>query len=146
MTRGSWIPSVDFARCEHTLRTNVAELAWVGICHTGNQLVVEVTELEEEVEQLQTRIPCHIVAAQDAQITGVSVYCGQLIPMVGDSVQKGTLLISGVVMDEKGHAAVRHAMGSVVGIYEQEQTFTCDYVQQVRSATGASTYEPLPKS
>lgn len=139
VTRGSWIPSMDFTQCEHILRADVEELAWVGIRHTGNRLVVEVMEREPEVEQLDTRVPCNVIAEQDAQIVSVSVYCGQLVPMVGDSVQKGALLISGVVMDETGHAAVRHAMGSIIGIYEQQQTFTCPYVQQVRNPTGEST-------
>lgn len=139
VTRGSWIPSIDFSACEHALRAGVEELAWVGMRHTGNRLVIEVMEREPEVDQLRARIPCNIIATQDAQIVSVSVYCGQLIPMVGDSVQKGSLLISGVIMDLTGHAAVRHAMGSIIGIYTQTETFTCPYVQQVRNPTGAQT-------
>ena len=42
--RGSWIPSLDLANCEHHLRAGIESLAWVGIRHTGNRLVVEVME------------------------------------------------------------------------------------------------------
>ena len=137
--RGSWIPSIDFSLCEHILCSGIEELAWVGIRHTGNRLVVEVMEATPTPEMLQTRTPCNLVSQYDAQIVSFSIYTGQMMRLVGDGVRKGELLVSGVVMDETGHVAIRHAMGSIIGIYEQTQTFTCTYVQQMRTATGEST-------
>ncbi|MCD7959348.1 MAG: sporulation protein YqfD [Ruminococcus sp.] len=137
--RGSWIPKIDFTACEHKLRADVEELSWVGIRHTGNCLVVEVTEATPEPEMSETRVSCNIVASQNAEIVSLSVYTGYTMHLVGDYVRKGDLLVSGVVMDETGHLSIRHATGSVTGIYTQVQTFHCDYVQEVRTATGVST-------
>ncbi len=134
--RGSWIPSIDFTQCEHALRSEVEELAWVGIRHTGNRIVVDVLESRTIPEMRQTRTPCNLVARYDAQIVSFSIYSGQVMRLVGDGVQEGELLVSGVVTDETGHVVVRHAAGSVIGIYTQQQTFTCNYVQDIRNATG----------
>ena len=136
VARGSWIPEIDFSKCEHQLRAAVDELAWVGMRHTGNRLVVEVMARTPTPEMLETRVPCNLVAAQDAQITAVSIYCGQLMRLVGDPVRKGELLVSGVITDETGHTGVRHAMGSITGIYTQEQVFTCAAEDEIRTPTG----------
>ncbi len=134
--RGSWIPSISFATCEHKLRAAVEELAWVGIRHTGNRLVVEVMEATPKLEMQETQHPSNIVSAYDGQIVSVSIYRGQLMRLVGDAVQKGELLVSGIVTDETGHLGIRHAMGSIIGQYQQTETFSCEYVQEIRSQTG----------
>lgn len=139
VTRGRWIPSIDFSMCEHTLRAGVDELAWVGMRHTGNRLVVEVMERDPVPKMLEDRVPSNIVSAQDGQIVSVSIYCGQLMKLVGEPVQKGDLLVSGVVTDETGHLGIRHSLGSIIGQYEQTETFTCSYEQQLRTSTGETT-------
>lgn len=137
--RGAWIPSVDFSSCEHLLRADIEELAWVGMRHTGNRLVIEVMERTPMPEMLEDRTPCNVVAARDAQIVSFTVQSGQVARLVGEPVRKGELLINGVILDEVGHVAIHHAMGSVIGIYEQEEVFSCPYTQQMRRPTGEKT-------
>ena len=137
--RGSWIPGIDFAHCEHTLRTTMDELAWVGMRHTGNRLVVEVMERTPEPEMQNTRKRSNIIASQDGQIVSVSIYRGQLMKIVGDPVQKGDLLVSGLYTDETGHTGIKHAMGSIIGQYKQTEKFTCTYEQTLRRPTGETT-------
>ena len=76
--RGSWIPSLDLANCEHHLRAGIESLAWVGIRHTGNRLVVEVMEATPQPEMLRSRVPCNVVAERDAQIVSFTVQSGQV--------------------------------------------------------------------
>ena len=61
--RGSFMGTVPFRRCEHQLRAAIPELCRVTMRHTGNRLVVEVTETPEEVAPLEKRVPCNIVSA-----------------------------------------------------------------------------------
>lgn len=137
--RGSWIPSLDLANCEHHLRAGIESLAWVGIRHTGNRLVVEVMEATPQPEMLRSRVPCNVVAERDAQIVSFTVQSGQVKRLTGDLVRKGDLLISGVWGDEFGHVFIRHAMGQVEGIYEQTEVFSCDFVQQQRAPAADQT-------
>lgn len=107
---------------ESTLRTvNIpfvprwTNLHGFGMRHTGNRLVVEVMERTPEPEMQNTRKPSNIIASQDGQIVSVSIYRGQLMKIVGDPVQKGDLLVSGLYTDETGHTGIKHAMGSSSG-------------------------------
>ena len=112
--RGSFMGTVPFRRCEQ-LRAAIPELCRVAMRHTGNRLVVEVTETPEEVAPLEKRVPCNIVSAYDAEITSVTVRSGQLLCAVKEPVQKGTLLVSGVQIDEEGNIRLRHAMADIEG-------------------------------
>ena len=134
--RGSFMGTVPFRRCEHQLRAAIPELCRVAMRHTGNRLVVEVTETPEEVAPLEKRVPCNIVSGYAAEITGVTVRSGQLLCAVKEPVQKGTLLVSGVQLDEEGNIRLRHAMADIEGIYQIEETFSCAYEQTIRTSSG----------
>ncbi len=133
---GSWIPSISFSTCEHAIRAGVEEFAWVGMRHTGNRLVIEVMEADPTPEMLEERIPSNLIASVDGQIVSVSVACGQLMKLVGEPVKKGELLVSGVTTDLTGHTTIRHALGEIIGQYEQTQQFACAYIQEANLPTG----------
>ena len=122
--RGVWIPDMDMLHLERRLRAAVPDLAWVGIRHTGNRLVVEVTEVKHAPELLHERTPCNIIAAENAQITDVQVYAGHLERLIGDGVAKGDLLVSGMYTNERGQMSYHHAIASVTGIFERETELT----------------------
>lgn len=137
--RGVFIGDVDFYRSELQVRSAFDEIAWVGIRHTGNRLVVEVMETTGKPELIHDRVPCHIVADRTAQITNASVSSGQLTHSAGTAVKEGEIIVSGIWADENGHMTFTHASAEITGIYEEEQTFFCDSVQTVRDFTGAET-------
>ncbi len=134
--RGTFIGDVDFYRSELYLRHCFDEIAWVGMRHTGNRLVVEVMETELKPQMVEDRVPCHIIADRTAQITGVNVSRGQLMHIVGEAVKEGEVLVSGIQADEYGHMTFRHAIAEIQGVYEEEQTFFCASMQPVRAYTG----------
>ena len=117
---GTWISEIDMTHCERILRAKIPELAWAGIRHTGNRLVVEVTERTPKPEMQNKRIPCNIVSRYDAQITNVRVYSGHLQCLIGDGVVKGQMLVSGMFQDANGLTSWHHSMASITGIYTQE--------------------------
>lgn len=122
--QGSFLNDINFHYCEDELRIMVDGISWSAIRHTGNRVVVEVTEIIEKPEMLEERMPCNIVAGKTAQITATTVYDGMLMRIVGDYVRKGELLISGVVEDQKGHVTKHHALGVITGIYEEAAVFS----------------------
>ncbi len=124
VTRGSWIAGIDFKRCEQMLRMHVPGVAWAGVRHTGNRLVIEISEATPGIDVLQERLPCNIVSLYDAQITDVTVYNGHLERMIGDGVSKGELLVSGVFETPYGDVKYHHAIASIQGIYEKEAELT----------------------
>lgn len=142
ITKGTWIGDIDYHRCEFALRHALPEVAWAGMRHTGNRLVVHIfSATTQESEIVQERTPCNIISLYDAQVTGVTVYDGRLIPMIGDGVRKGDLLVSGVLEDEYGKTIYHHAMGSIQGIYTKDAEFTEYFTISQTESTGRSHHE-----
>ena len=69
---------------------------------------------------LHERMPCHIVARYDAQITDVRVYSGQLQRLIRDGVAAGDIIVSGIIQDETSGVHYRHALADITGIYTRE--------------------------
>ena len=136
--KGAYIGDIDFHICENKLRLMVDDISWAGIRHTGNRIVVQITEIVQKPDMVLERIPCNVVSSRDAQITYTSVYDGMLMHKVGDYVPQGTMLISGLAEDETGHVTVHHAMGVIKGIYEETVTFTAQTTQERYDPTGRS--------
>lgn len=139
--RGTFIDDINFSWCEKELRVMIDGISWAGIRHTGNRVVVEVTEIVETPEMLHERMPCNVIADKAAQITSTSVYDGQLMRIVGDYVMPGDMLISGVIEDLTGHVTQHHAMGVITGIYEDTVVFTEDRKSRRYWTTGETANE-----
>lgn len=137
--KGTFLSDINFSSCERKLRMNNPDISWVGMRHTGNRLVIEMTEIVHAPEMLNERMPCNIVSAQNAQITKISIYSGQIMRGVGDCVRKNDVLVSGVVTDNKGHVNLRHSLGSVTAIYEDSITIHQDFTEKIYQDTG-NTY------
>lgn len=143
--QGSFLDDINFHYCEDELRLMVDGISWAAIRHTGNRVVVEVTEIVEKPEMLQERMPCNVVAGKSAQITKTIVRDGMLMRIVGDYVRAGDLLISGVVEDTTGHVTKHHAMGDITGIYEETAVFTADCETEQYTPTGEISDESYLK-
>ena len=136
--RGTFIRKLDLRLCEDKLRLMIDDVLSAHIRHTGNRIVVEVTEFDKKPEMLLKRVPCNIVSCKDAVITSVSVCDGQLMHIIGDHVTEGTVLISGMITDSKGHLTMHHALGGIKGIYVDSAVFRCEYSPERYEPTGKS--------
>ncbi len=122
--KGKLIADINFRSCEQRLRLSIPEIAWTGIRHTGSRIVVDVTEVDSPPEMVNDDIPCNIVADRDAQIIYVEVHSGKLMKREGSGVKKGEIIISGTVDDGGGHILKKHAMGKILGRYEESVSFS----------------------
>lgn len=136
--KGTFIGGINFSSCERKLRMGNTNISWVGIRHTGNRLVVEMTETVPVPEMENTKTPCNIIASHTAQITAMSIYNGQIMRGVGDYVRKGDVIVSGVVSDGRGHINLRHSYGKVTAIYEDSITIHQDFRENIKKKTGKS--------
>lgn len=133
---GSRISSVNLRRAEKQIAAMDKDIDWVGIKHIGSRVTVEINEMTSPPEMERKNTPCNIISSHDAQITGVKVYSGMLIPMVGDGVKKGDVLISGVVDTKYGRSFYVHSIGEITGIYTEKMTFSEKYVTEEKVCTG----------
>ncbi|MCI7766768.1 MAG: sporulation protein YqfD [Oscillospiraceae bacterium] len=140
---GSRISSVDMRLAERQVAAMDKDIDWVGIKHIGSRVTVEINEIKAPPEMERKNTPCNIVAAHDAQITGVKLYSGMLIPMVGDGVKKGDIIVSGVVDTKYGRSFFVHSMGEITGIYNEKMTFSQSLVTEEKYCTGEESSKAL---
>lgn len=133
---GTQFGQINYIWSENQLRLMIDKIAWVGMHRTGHRLVVEVTEIVEKPDMLIERIPCNVVAARDAEIVSTTVQDGQLMHIVGDYVFAGDMLINGVTSDHNGNITLHHAMGKIIGIYNETVEFNGEFTKERLVSTG----------
>ena len=134
--KGTPFGQIDYIYCENSLRLMVNDISWVGMHRTGHRLVVEITEIVQKPDMLEERLPCNILSAKEAEIVSVSVLDGQLMHKIGDYVFPGDMLINGVTSDATGHVTLHHAMGEIIGIYEDTAEFEGEFTKVRLTPTG----------
>ena len=136
---GASIRDIDLRYCANELRVRVEGISWAAIRHTGNRIVVEVTEVVPTPEIIPRNSACNIVSAKNAKITSVLVRDGFLMHKVGDYVHEGTLLVSGVsVSSSSGRTVLHHSMGKIIGEYQETVTFSGTFEPVQKIYTGRS--------
>lgn len=139
--RGVFIGDIDLGRSEIHVRSCFDNIAWIGMRHTGNRLVVEIMETDTKPEMLSNRVPCHIVASKTAQITHTSISAGKLMKKEGETVKEGDVIVNGIWTDDFEHVKFYHSAGSVTGVYQEDVKFFCQPVIIERSFSGNTIEE-----
>ena len=155
--RGVVLSEIPYTYIEQRMRLRISDIEWIALRGRGGLLTVELTEEQKQPEMLETNIPCNIVAAVPAQVTGINVLGGHAAVQKGDPVKAGQILISGVKADKRGISRYYHADGTVTGIYTaeftQEQPFVAELPVCGKTVTGTAlelfgerfTLSPLPE-
>lgn len=90
------------------------EIAFLGLEREGVFLKITVWEARGDGENLDYDVPCHVVAEKSGVITRLTVYRGEAKVKVGDRVEKGDILISGIVTARDESLTYHtHAMGEI---------------------------------
>lgn len=89
--------TVNLDEIEKQVSQAIPEIAWVGIEIKGTRAKIEIVEKVLLTEEQQDQKPAHVIAQKDAVIKEILVLTGQAKVREGDTVQKGQVLISGIV-------------------------------------------------
>lgn len=141
---GAFIPGIDLRDAERQIVSSSDDIAWIGIRSSGCIIEAEVSETEPSPEMVSTRTPCNVISSRNAQIVNIkNVHMGMLVPMLYDGVQKGDLLISGTVDDGKGGVYFAHAMGEIIGRYNEKVTFSQSFADEITNYSDKVTRKYL---
>ena len=89
--------SIDLKKVEHEILSQTPEISWVGVKFQGTRAIIEVVERKLLDEEHMDKGPKHLVAAKGGVIQEILVMVGQPFVQIGDTVQTGQILISGMV-------------------------------------------------
>lgn len=133
---GSDLSKTDLRAAERHILIMDKDIAWIGIRRTGSRVLAEIQEIDTKPPMTDSAAPRNIIAARDAQIKSVRILQGQLIPIVGDGVKKGDILVSGVVDTKYGRNYYVHSQGQITGVYTEKMTFSAELCSEERICTG----------
>ena len=93
---GARSKAINSQEMKNKLLGTVEGLQWAAVNCSGGVCNVLVKEREMTPELLDRRLPHDIVALRSGTVTAVSVLEGQALCAVGDTVQAGEVLVSGI--------------------------------------------------
>lgn len=96
---GSFFAGLDTKALAQTLlQAQEDRLSWVGIERVGTTLNVQLaTGAFYQGEEIPQEVPCNIIASKEGVISKIVPSSGSAMVQKGDVVEKGQLLVSGVV-------------------------------------------------
>ncbi|MCD7771732.1 MAG: sporulation protein YqfD [Oscillospiraceae bacterium] len=135
---GAFIPNLNFLKLQARLFAIDDDISWVSIGNSGSVVTVNLRIVTEKAESDEGRIPCNIIATEDAQIVDLNVLVGHLEVLLGDAVAKGDLLVSGYVERGNGRVYYYHSIANITAVFERTVTFEQSIYE--RLVTDGDTY------
>ncbi len=132
---GSFIPTVNYRNLRYQLMLASENISFVSVNMEGCRAVVEVRFSERVPESVDDGTPCNIVASQDGQILSVLIQTGMRYVQKGQTVQKGDLLVGGIMDTRLGYYVV-HAKAKILARVTDTQSQTVSLRQTVTERTG----------
>lgn len=126
---GTWWKIDDKQRLEDLMLASFDEIAWVHINRVGMTAMVEIQEATPK-PPIESKAYTNLVATKDGVIVSATVKDGWQQAFVGDSVTRGTVLVSGVYAPEKKKENFfAHASGEFVATVEENFSLTVNREQ-----------------
>ena len=104
---------IDCNDIEKRMREDFDEITWVAAAVKGNHLYISIKENDSfEGEIKSTEIPENIIACDDGTIESIITRSGTPLVKKGDNVEKGQVLVSGVVniCDDSGEVIAKRGV------------------------------------
>ncbi|MDR0838125.1 MAG: sporulation protein YqfD [Oscillospiraceae bacterium] len=110
---GTFGPGVKSEQLANKLILALPELSWFAVNISGCRADVLVRERTPRPEIIDVDAPAMVRAAKSGVITKISVLEGASAVTVGDTVQTGDLLVSGILDTRRGARRTAHALAEI---------------------------------
>ncbi len=113
---GAYMKDIDVQMAEKELMLKQDDVAWVSINLTGSVAEVEISIKTEPPKSQTDTTPCNLVASEPGQIVKSEVIAGQKEFTLLEPVEKGQILVNGIVQNEEGEILHKHSAGKVFAL------------------------------
>jgi len=131
---GTFIPKIKSTEICNAYIMKYDNVAWMSINTRGNVVNVEIiesTNSKKDDEKTVIGKYANLVACEDAVIEEINLSRGSAVTLVGKTVKKGDMLISGVYESPRKYSFV-YASGTVYGRVNRKITVEIPYKQTVK--------------
>ena len=136
---GARISGIDADEKRNELLLKQKGLSWAAINIEGSKVTVDVTETKESEEKKTD--PSNLISSEDGIIRKIEVKNGVTAVKVGDTVQKGQLLVSGTIEYDDGTVGFVRSNGAIYA----EVNYTFNTVQPLKVTEFIKTGEAITK-
>ncbi len=139
---GAAVNKIDSKMIKNEMMTKFDDIAWIGINIKGSRAYIEVKERLDTPIRVDADIPCDIIAAKDGIIRLMEVKEGQSLVKINEFVEKGDLLVSGVVDSNKTGMRYVHSFGEVYAetIYKKTREYPFEYIEKIYTGNEKKRY------
>lgn len=132
---GAWKSGIDRNKVKREAILAIDDLMWLWVDIRGAGAKVSVASRDMPPEMF-TDEPTNVIASETGVVESVTVTGGESLVAEGQTVEKGSVLISGVIDSERVEPMIRHAGGSVIARVWREKTVLIPKVTEKRTRTG----------
>lgn len=111
ITEGTLARSIDCDNVRVRMAVAMEDISWASLSVEGSVLTVSVHERQPITVPADT--PCNLIASRDGVVGDIRALTGRTVVKKGDTVQKGQLLVSGVLEYTTGSTDFVAAKGEV---------------------------------
>lgn len=136
---GVFKAGLDILAIENRMLINLPELSWLSLEIRGSRAIVRVAESVPPPRIIDKSIPANLIAKKDGIVHRMIVLEGEAVVKIGQTVQSGQLLVSGVI-DHPDTTGIRyvHSMGQILARTWYEGQSAVSLREPLRRRTGAS--------
>ena len=132
---GAYIGRIDQKKLKHEAIIAIDELMWLWVDIHGTTAEVNIASRDMPPEMV-SREPANIIASESGVVEKITAANGAPLVSQGETVEKGSILITGVVESERTETMLRHAQGEVLARVWREKTVLIPKVTEIRNRTG----------
>lgn len=138
ITTGTLKSKVHPLELQQKLMLKFPKISWLSVNTRGCSAEIHLQEKVDRPPMIEKEKQnfCNIKASQTGQIISMEVYMGTPQVKEGDAVVEGQLLISGVVENNAGEVALKHAGGKIIAETTHNFTTEVNLKQTVKRKTG----------
>ena len=116
---GTYIKDFDEIHCSRTIVNTLKDkIQWMAINIKGSKAFVEMHDYNIIEKDSSYGNPCNIIADFDGILLSIDTYNGETIAIPGNGVNKGDLLISGIVENSDLSVSYREARGEITALHK----------------------------
>ena len=122
ISRGIKKKQIDTDKIINELRLKRDDIAWVGIDIKGTTVKINIVKADKVPNIVNNSDYCNIIASKSGVIKKIVAQNGTAVVNVGDTVQKGDILIAGYMEGKYTETRYVHSLGEVEAVVSYQKS------------------------
>lgn len=113
--RGAYIRRINPDEIKRRVLLKHSDLTWMWLNLDGTSAEIEIVPRKKAPSTIKITEPANVIAQRSGLVTKIQTFCGTPLVTVGEAVEKGQILISGIFKSENENIPVYyHHAGGIV--------------------------------